>query len=138
MDVEFQILGPLDMRIGGVPVAIGGPRQRALLAILLLSANRVVSRDRLIDELLDGAPPANAERMLKPGGLFIFTAAGPGRAPHGQTGDTRFRHADDGLVPGWYRNIEPAELEAVVSTSFAGECKFAQEAQSVFPVACKQ
>lgn len=48
---------------------------------------------------------ANAARMLLPGGMFLFTAAGPGREAHGQTGDTRFRHADDSLVPGWYRNI---------------------------------
>lgn len=74
---------------------------------------------------------ANASRMLVPGGMFVFTAAGPGRPPHGQTGDTRFRHADDSLVPGWYRNIEPVELEAVMGTVF-GRCEFGQEGQSVF------
>lgn len=77
---------------------------------------------------------ANAARMLLPGGLFLFTAAGPGREPHGQTGDTRFRHADDSLVPGWYRNIEPVELEAVVRTAFR-RCEFGQQEQSVFAVA---
>jgi ABC-type transport system substrate-binding protein/DNA-binding SARP family transcriptional activator/DNA-binding beta-propeller fold protein YncE len=65
MDIQFQILGPLEVRVDGVPAAIGGPRQRALLAMLLLSANRVVSRDRLIEELLDDAPRVNAERMLR-------------------------------------------------------------------------
>lgn len=74
---------------------------------------------------------ANASRMLHPGGMFLFTAAGPGREPHGQTGDTRFRHADDSLVPGWYRNIEPVELEAVMRTVFARSV-FGQEHQSVF------
>ena len=54
--IEFRILGPLEVRRGGAPVQIGGVRQRALLALLLLSANRVVSRDRLIDELLPGTP----------------------------------------------------------------------------------
>lgn len=76
---------------------------------------------------------ANAARMLAPGGMFVFTAAGPGREPHGQTGDTRFRHADDSLVPGWYRNIEPVELETVVSTVFS-RSEFGREAQSVFAV----
>ncbi len=80
---------------------------------------------------------ANAQRMLLPGGMFLFTAAGPGRPPHGQTGDTRFRHADDSLVPGWYRNIEPAELEAVVRTVFTDRCEFGQEEQSVFAAAWK-
>jgi len=79
---------------------------------------------------------ANAARMLNPGGMFLFTAAGPGRPPHGQTGDTRFRHADDSLVPGWYRNIEPVELEAVVSTVFE-RCQFHQVEQSVLAVAWK-
>lgn len=77
---------------------------------------------------------ANAARMLAPGGMFLFTAAGPGRPAHGQTGDTRFRHADDTLVPGWYRNIEPVELEAVVATVFA-RYEFAQEDQSVMAAA---
>jgi ABC-type transport system substrate-binding protein/DNA-binding SARP family transcriptional activator/DNA-binding beta-propeller fold protein YncE len=65
MDVEFRILGPLEVRIDGIAVPIGGPRQRALLAVLLLSANRVVSRDRLIDELLDGAPTDRADPVLR-------------------------------------------------------------------------
>jgi WD40 repeat protein/DNA-binding SARP family transcriptional activator len=49
--LEFRILGPLSVRVDGAPVPAGGPKQRALLALLLLSANRVVSRDRLIGEL---------------------------------------------------------------------------------------
>jgi WD40 repeat protein/DNA-binding SARP family transcriptional activator len=61
--LEFRILGPLEVRVDGVAVPMGGPRQRALLALLLLSANRVVSRDRLIEELMldplgDGATRA--------------------------------------------------------------------------------
>jgi DNA-binding SARP family transcriptional activator/ABC-type oligopeptide transport system substrate-binding subunit len=49
--MEFRILGPLEARADGKPVPLGGRKQRALLAILLLSANRVVSRSRLINEL---------------------------------------------------------------------------------------
>ncbi len=49
--LEFRILGPLSVRVDGNPVPVGGPKQRALLALLLLSANRVVSRERLIEEL---------------------------------------------------------------------------------------
>src|SRR5215471_2877810 len=65
MSIQFQILGPLEVRIDGAAIAIGGPRQRALLAMLLLSANQVVSRDRLIDELLNAAPSGSADRMLR-------------------------------------------------------------------------
>ena len=49
--MEFRLLGPLEVRRDGSVVAVGGAKQRALLTILLLHANEVVSRDRLIDEL---------------------------------------------------------------------------------------
>jgi DNA-binding SARP family transcriptional activator/tetratricopeptide (TPR) repeat protein len=63
--VVFGILGPLEVRLGGTLVRVGGPRQRALLALLLCHANRVVSRDQLLDELLSHQPPESAERMLR-------------------------------------------------------------------------
>jgi fatty-acyl-CoA synthase len=63
--VQFGILGPLEVRHGGLPVPVGGPRQRALLALLLCNANRVVSRDRLVDELLGGQPADSAELLLR-------------------------------------------------------------------------
>jgi predicted ATPase/DNA-binding SARP family transcriptional activator len=56
--VEFCILGPLEVWGDDQRLALGGPKQRALLAILLLNADRVVSRDRLIDELWGDTPPA--------------------------------------------------------------------------------
>ncbi len=49
--MDFRILGPLEVREGGRALELGGARQRALLALLLLSANEVVSSDRLLDEL---------------------------------------------------------------------------------------
>ena len=44
---------------------LGGSKQRALLGLLLLHANRVVSRDRLIDELWNGSPPDTAATALQ-------------------------------------------------------------------------
>src|SRR5690349_12401484 len=63
--LEFGILGPLEVRRGGTLLRIGGPRQRALLALLLCHANRVVSRDQLLDELLGDQPGSSAEPMLR-------------------------------------------------------------------------
>jgi DNA-binding SARP family transcriptional activator len=63
--LRFGILGPLEVRIGGSLVRVGGPRQRALLALLLCNANRAVSRDQLIDELLSDQSADSAERMLR-------------------------------------------------------------------------
>ncbi len=62
--MEFRILGPIEAREDAREVGLGGPKQRALLAILLLSANEVVSRDRLIDELWGERPPPSAAHTL--------------------------------------------------------------------------
>ena len=63
--LEFRILGPLEVVSDGSPVPLGGPKQRATLAILLLRANRVVSIDRLADELYGGAPPVTAVTQVQ-------------------------------------------------------------------------
>jgi DNA-binding SARP family transcriptional activator len=55
--VEFRLLGPLEVRDGDHLFPLGGAKQRALLALLVLNANRVVSRDRLIDDLWGDNPP---------------------------------------------------------------------------------
>lgn len=62
--VEAAILGPLEIRIDGDVVPLGGPKQRALLAVLLLHSNQVVSRDRLMDALWGEGPPASADQSL--------------------------------------------------------------------------
>jgi len=54
---EFGILGPLEVSRSGRAVPLGGPRQRAVLALLLLEANRVVSLDRLAEDVWGGRPP---------------------------------------------------------------------------------
>ena len=61
----FGVLGPLEVWLDGALVRVGGPRQRALLGLLLCHANRVVSRDQLIEELLGDQPAATADRMLR-------------------------------------------------------------------------
>ena len=63
--MEFLILGPLEVRDAGRSLAIGGARQRALLAILLTRANRVIGRDALIDELWGESPPETATNVLQ-------------------------------------------------------------------------
>src|SRR5438034_9602623 len=63
--MEFRLLGPLEVWEDGRPLALGGTKQRALLAILLLRANEVVSRDVLIDELWGERPPASAAHSLE-------------------------------------------------------------------------
>src|SRR5262245_17605456 len=63
--MEYRILGPLEIADDGRQVAIGGSKPRALLAILLLHPNTVVSRERLIDELCGTSPPETAPAALQ-------------------------------------------------------------------------
>ena len=62
--LEFRILGPLEVVGPEGPVQLGGPKQRATLAILLLNANRVVSIDRLADQLYAGRAPVTAATQV--------------------------------------------------------------------------
>ena len=63
--LQFQILGPVEVLADGRPVALGAPKQRALLAFLLLRRRDVVPRDRLVDAVWGDAPPATAVRALQ-------------------------------------------------------------------------
>ncbi len=62
--LEFRILGPLEVVGRDGPIQLGGSKQRATLAILLLNANRVVSIDRLADELYAGRAPVTAATQV--------------------------------------------------------------------------
>ena len=72
------MLGPLEVTSEGAPLELGGPKQRALLALLLLDAGRAVSTDRLIGALWGEQPPRTAattwalrpmtQRFVMPGG----------------------------------------------------------------------
>jgi DNA-binding SARP family transcriptional activator len=63
--VEFRILGPLEAAAGGRLLDLGRPKQRAVLAILLVHANRTVSLEHLVDELWGEDPPAQAIGSLQ-------------------------------------------------------------------------
>ena len=62
---QFSLLGPLSFSSDGAPIALGGQKRRALLAVLLLEANSVVSRDRLIDALWGEHPPETARNTIQ-------------------------------------------------------------------------
>ena len=64
--MEFRILGPLEvLDDSGVPVILRSSRERAVLALLLLSPNRVVSSERLADDLWGDRPPEGAAHALQ-------------------------------------------------------------------------
>ena len=63
--IEIGLLGPVGLRIDGRDVPLGGPRQRALLALLALQPGRVLSADALIEELWAGEPTDGADTTLR-------------------------------------------------------------------------
>jgi DNA-binding SARP family transcriptional activator len=63
--VDYRILGPLEVVEANGPLPLGGPKQRALLALLLLHANEVVSADTLIDRLWEGEAPPTATKVVQ-------------------------------------------------------------------------
>lgn len=63
--VDFRVLGPLEMRVDGAPIALGGAKQRAVLAALLLRAGEIVSVERLVDEVWGDDPPPSAAHTLE-------------------------------------------------------------------------
>ena len=62
--LEFHLLGPLEVLDGGSPLSLGGPKQRALLASLLIHSGEVVSVDRIMEDLWGDHPPKTAQTAL--------------------------------------------------------------------------
>ncbi|TML45441.1 MAG: hypothetical protein E6G19_04395 [Actinobacteria bacterium] len=100
--LEFRILGPLALRIDGASVAIGGPKQRALLALLLLSANRVVSRERLIEELFAEQSLNSADHALRNQVSRLRKVLAPAAADEPRL---------VARAPGYLLRVEPGELD---------------------------
>jgi DNA-binding SARP family transcriptional activator len=76
--MEFRILGPLEVLDADRPLPVVGPKQRSLLALLLLHVNQVVSSDRLIEELWPDEPPGSGAAALQASVSRLRKALGPG------------------------------------------------------------
>jgi DNA-binding SARP family transcriptional activator/ABC-type branched-subunit amino acid transport system substrate-binding protein len=63
--MEYRILGALEVTRDGRPLALGGGRQSALLALLLVERNRTVDADRIVEELWNGDAPATAGKVVQ-------------------------------------------------------------------------
>ncbi len=63
--MDFRILGPLEVRDGDREVRLRGGKQRALLALLLVNANRTLPIDRIVDELWGEEVPETAQKMVQ-------------------------------------------------------------------------
>ena len=105
--MDFNILGPIEAIEGGRPLALGGAKQRALLGMLLLHANEVVSADRLIDELWSGDGRTEAVRSLQVAVSRLRKALGAGEGAG----------AGDGTIvtrpPGYELRVAPERLDSM-------------------------
>ena len=77
--VEFRLLGPIEVVEDGRARSIGGPKQRTVLAHLVLRANNVLAQDRLIEEVWGEDPPPAARSTLRGYLSHLRTAVGPER-----------------------------------------------------------
>jgi predicted ATPase/DNA-binding SARP family transcriptional activator len=101
--VRFGILGSFEVADDeGRPVAVGGLKRRAVLAILLMQANQVVSTDRLIEHLWEGEPPASAAKSLQVHVSRLRGALGT------ESGERRLVT----LGAGYLLRVTPGELDA--------------------------
>ena len=65
MNLSVQVLGPVEVACGNGAIGLGGPKPRALLAMLALEAGSTVSTDRLLDGLWGEDPPATAPKLIQ-------------------------------------------------------------------------
>jgi DNA-binding SARP family transcriptional activator len=108
-EIEFRLLGPLEVTRDERSLELGGVKQRSLLAILLLHANQVLSTDRLIDELWGASPPPTAAKSLQ---VMVSRL--------------RKKLGDSGLVthpPGYVLRVEPAALDLARFEQLVGEAR---------------
>ena len=103
--MDFRILGPLEVFDGDRPLALGGTKQRALLALLLLHANEVVSSDRLIEELWGERRLEHAAKALQVAVSRLRQTLEPDRSS-GQTSGLLVTR-----TPGYELRLEHGQLD---------------------------
>ncbi len=104
---EFFLLGPVSARIDGEPVALGGPRQAAVLARLLLTPRHVVSLDQFVDSIWDTQIPNRPDVAIRSYISNLRRLIEPDRKQRGQ--DSILTSASAG-----YRlDVEPSQIDWV-------------------------
>ena len=96
--IQFRVLGPIEVDTGGGPISLGGPKQRAVLAHLLLRANQLVPADTLVDEVWGEDPPEQARNVIQTYVSHLRKAIGRDRIQS---------HA-----PGYRLRLDQTELDA--------------------------
>jgi WD40 repeat protein/DNA-binding SARP family transcriptional activator/class 3 adenylate cyclase len=114
--MRFGVLGPLEVDAGGGPIPLGGPKQRAVLAHLILRANELVPAEMLVDEIWADGPPEKARNVIQTYVSHLRKALGRDRI--------------QSQAPGYRLRLDPSELDA---TRFHALMRDAEKALSVDP-----
>ena len=113
-EVQLGILGSLEVRVAGRPFPVPGPRQRALLAALLLRRGTVVPMDRLVDEVFGEAPPREARNALQTYVTRLRQSLGPAAA------------AVATRAPGYVLELPGDAVDAEVFAALLGRARVAE------------
>ena len=84
--IGVRVLGPLEVTVDGAPADVGGPRQRCVLARLIAAQGRVVSADRLVEDLYAEEAPPKALAAVQSYVSHLRRALEPGRAARAPAG----------------------------------------------------
>lgn len=114
-DTEFRLLGSVEAVVGGQPVALGGIKQRALLAALLLDANSVVSTARLTEALWGEDAPATAAKTLQ---VYVSRLRHELESANGAGGSRLVTRA-----PGYVLEVAPDEVDLLRFERLAAEAR---------------
>ncbi len=107
--MRFKVLGPLQATGSNGPVPLGGPKQRAVLAHLVVRANELVPADTLIDLVWTGDPPEAARGTIHSYISHLRKALGPDRI--------------EGRPPGYVLHVGPDELDAALFEQLLREAR---------------
>lgn len=115
LPLEFGILGPLEVRVDGLVVEVGGPKVRTLLAALVVDAGKVVSTDRLLDVLWGPEQPDSAASTLQSHVSHLRDALEPDRSRRRRFGVLLTRD------PGYLLAVDADAVDAWRFERLAGE-----------------
>src|SRR6185369_12219089 len=99
--MDYRILGPLELADGTAPVGVTGARQRALVALLLIHRNELLSSERIVDALWGARPPPTAGKAVQNAVSQIRRVLGTS-----DDGPLRTEHG------GYLLHVTPGELDA--------------------------
>ena len=114
--MDFRLLGPLEVSEQHRAIALGGLKQRSLLAVLLLRANEIVATDRLVADVWGESPPATVAKSIQSYVWRLRRELGADRLT------TR--------APGYVLHVAPQELDLAVFERLRAEARRAEPARA--------